>query len=72
MYDEPMSDAEWKADSDARTLSDAETIKNDASRLLKAQSAAKKIAEQKAEESMALRNIAAGKIAYPNSPDMGG
>jgi len=72
MYDQPMSDSDWEADSDARTLSEAEIIKNDASRMLKAQSAAKKIADRKAEENMAMRTIAAGKIAYPNSPGMGG
>ena len=72
MYDEIASDMDWEADNDARTLADAEIIKNDANRMIKAQAAAKRIAERNAKENMSLLNIAAGKIAYPNSPNMGG
>jgi len=72
MYNQPMSDEDWKADSDARTLSEAEMIKKDSGRMIKAIAAAKKIAERKAEEDLAMQTIAAGKVAYPNSPDMGG
>ena len=48
-----MSDENWKAENDARTLMDAEEIKRDAARLRKAKAVAKK----KASEASAVAGI---------------
>jgi len=72
MYDMPMSDNDWQAEDDARTLSEAEVIKSDASRLSKAEAAAKTISERKQKEAEAMKKIATGGMVYDKSPNMGG
>ena len=54
----PKTDADYEAKWDAETLAKAELIKNDASRLEKAQVAAGKIAEQEREEANAMARVA--------------
>lgn len=66
----PVSDNEWQADCDARTLSEAEVIKKDAERMNRAQKAAAKILEEKEKENSAMKKIASGGIVYDKSPDM--
>ena len=50
--------AKWAAESDARSLADAEAIKIDSTRLKKAQTAAKKMAKEETIRIDALRKIA--------------
>ena len=70
LYDEPMSEKDWQAESDARTLATAETIRADAPRLTKATEMARKMAEREEKEKEALSKIAEGKAIYNNSPDL--
>lgn len=48
----------WKAESDARTLSEAEIIKKDESRLVAAQEAAKELAKDSKKEAEAMDDVA--------------
>ena len=59
----PTSDAEWQAQSDARTLAEAEQIKADAQRLTRAQAKARGMADEKAQDAAALRRVAGGKAS---------
>ncbi len=52
----------WRAESDARTLAEAERIKNDRPRLDSAQAAAKRMAEEEAEAAKAMRKVAGSKL----------
>ena len=58
-YDEPKTDEEYAAHSDARTLAQAEEIRADKQRLSKAREAAKALAEKEQEEATAMKKIAA-------------
>ena len=51
----------WQAEADARTLAEAETIKQDNKRLMEAQTAAKKMADEEAERAKAMRKVAGSK-----------
>jgi len=61
--------AKWDAENDARTLADAEVIRNDEKRLGKAQEAAKRLAEEAQEHADAMRLAAKGMIPYDKSPE---
>lgn len=64
MWDsEPVTaeDRKWRAESDARTLADAQRIKEDLPRLESAQEAAKRMADEEAEKAKAMRKIAGKK-----------
>lgn len=63
----PTTDEQWQAESDARTLAEAETIKADAGRNLKAQKAAARLLEEKEKEAEALRMLANAKMDYSKS-----
>jgi len=67
-----MSDKEreekWMAESDARTLAEADVIRNDEKRLGKAQEAAKRLAEEAQEQADAMRRAGKGMLEYSNSP----
>ncbi len=63
-----LSDKEWEARNDARTLADSEAIKEDVTRLGAAQAAAKKMADEQQEELDNIKTIA--KRIYPNSPEL--
>ena len=52
------SDAEWRAENDARILMDAQIILLEKGRLQKAKKAAKRMAEEKAKEAEAIRSVA--------------
>ncbi len=52
-----VSDGNWQAECDARTLSDAEVIKGDVERMNKAKAAATRMALGKQEEADALKKI---------------
>jgi hypothetical protein len=60
-----ISDNEWRARDDARSLAEAEEIKQDTARLQKAQAAAKKMLDEKKDEIAGLRK-AAGKSPKNN------
>lgn len=51
-------DRKWRARSDARTLADAERIKNDVSRLKMATKEARKIADEQIKEAQAIAKVA--------------
>ncbi|MBF0501480.1 MAG: hypothetical protein HQM09_15170 [Candidatus Riflebacteria bacterium] len=59
----PINDDKWMAESDARTLSEAEAIKCDPKRSKAACDAAKGMADKKMEEAMAMKKIAGKKKA---------
>jgi hypothetical protein len=58
MVESPISEKEWQSRYDADTLSNAEIIKADQDRLNAAQAAAKKMADEKAEEKVAMDKVA--------------
>lgn len=64
---EPVTDEEkkWRAESDARTLAEAEVIKNDEQRLKLAKEVAKKMAEKAQDEAHSMKTVA--KTLYPNN-----
>lgn len=55
--DGPKTDAQWKAENDARSLIDAEAIKLDKSRLTRAKVAAKRLAVEKTKEATAAKKV---------------
>lgn len=56
---------DWQAESDARTLVEAEVIRSDPERLKAAQEKAKKMADEKKRESEAMSRLANGQLDYP-------
>jgi hypothetical protein len=56
-YPEAVSDNEWQAECDARTLADAEVIHQNPERMNKAKAAATRMANEKQEEAEALKKI---------------
>ena len=61
-----MDEKEWQAESDARTLVEADVIRNDPERLKAAQEKAKKLVEEKKRESEAMARVAEGQFDYPS------
>lgn len=57
------SEKQYQAESDARTLSDAEVIKGDPARLKAAQTAAKKMASEAQDKARAMTRIAGKSVA---------
>ena len=55
----------WQAESDARTIAEAEAIKGDPERIKAAQKAAKEMSEEKQREADALRSLSKGNMHYP-------
>lgn len=60
-----FNEANWKAESDARTLAESDVIRNDTLRHTKAQEAAVRLAKEAQEQADAMARTA-GKM-YPNS-----
>ena len=58
MISDPISDNDWRARDDARTLVSAEEIKADEERFKNAQEAARKLLDDKKQETIALKKIA--------------
>lgn len=56
--DMPKSEAQWKAETDAQTLAEADIINKDENRLSAAKSASKRMIEEKELELKGLRKIA--------------
>ena len=54
----PESDKKWEAESDARTLADAEAIKMDKARFKRARDAAKRLSTEKNREAMGMERVA--------------
>jgi hypothetical protein len=57
----PQCEADWQAQGDARTLMEAKVIVLDPKRLTAAQVAAKKMADEKMAEALAMRKVAGKK-----------
>lgn len=58
---ESADDRRWRAESDARTMAEAEQIKHDPPRLDAARTAAKRMADEEAERVKGLRKVAGSK-----------
>jgi len=56
----------WEAESDARTIAEAEAIKGDPERIKAAQKAAKEMSEERQREADALRSLSKGNMHYPS------
>lgn len=67
MYPEPAGEQDWEAQSDARTLAEADIIKKDAKRMTAAEKAAVVMAEKQKDEAVALAKIGSGQLSYPKS-----
>jgi len=67
-YAEAMTaeDKKWRAESDARTLADAEAVKDDKERLEAAQEAAKAMVDEKNAEAAGMAKVASGVFSYPS------
>ena len=63
----PKSEADWEAECDARTLSEAEVIKKDEGRLKKAQTAAERLAKEAADKAAAMKKVADPKAWFPKT-----
>jgi len=61
VVDQPQTEAQWQAEYDARSLAEAEKIKNDPRRLERAQTAAGRLAEKEKEEAKAMSKVAGGR-----------
>ena len=61
------SEKDWQAESDARTLTEAEVIKSDEKRMGAAQKAAKRIQEEEEIRATAMKKIAGAKMDYSKS-----
>ena len=64
----PKTEAQWQAEDDARTLAQAEVIKQDQARLANARNAAAKIAAREREEANAMSKVA-GRAVKSNDPN---
>ena len=60
---------DWEAESDARTLMEAEKIMGDEKRTKVAQEAAKRLHKEKESEAESLKKIALGKFTYSSMPN---
>lgn len=60
----PTSERNWEAESDARTLADADVIRNDIARRTAAEKAAVDMAKRQKDEAAAMAKIAKGKLDY--------
>lgn len=60
----PTSEKDWEAESDARTLAEADVIRKDTARLTAAEKAAVDMAKRKKEEADAMAKIAKGNLDY--------
>lgn len=61
---EPISEHNWEAECDARTLADADVIRNDIVRRTAAEKAAVDMAKRKKDEAAAMAKIAKGQLDY--------
>lgn len=62
-----MDERRWRAEDDARTLAEAERIKEDAARMTAAKEAAKRMADEEMERTKAMRKVAGQKTPSQGS-----
>ncbi len=62
----------WRAESDARSLAEADAIQKDPKRLEAATEAAKRMAEEQQRDADAMTRVAAGIFSYPKMQDKKG
>lgn len=62
------TEKQWQAESDARTLAEAERIKSESSRLKNAQTAAKRMVNDQQKELQSLSKVAQTKSSSPKEP----
>ena len=60
----PTTEDNWEAESDARTLAEADVIRKDSARRIAAEKAAVDMAKRKKEEAASLAKIAKGGLDY--------
>lgn len=61
----PTSDRNWEAESDARTLAEADVINKDNTRRTAAVKAAVDMAKRQEDEAAAMAKVAKGQLSYP-------
>jgi hypothetical protein len=61
----PISEDNWQAESDARTLAEADVIKKDTNRRVAAEKAAVDMVKKQKDEADALAKVASGQLSYP-------
>jgi hypothetical protein len=61
----PTSEENWQAESDARTLAEADVIKKDTARRTAAEKAAVDMAKRQKDEAAAMSKVAKGQLSYP-------
>jgi len=66
------SEDQWEAEHDANTIMEAEKIKGDSSRHLKAQNAMKRMMEEKEKEVADMKKLMGAKMEYKSMKEMGG
>ncbi len=59
------SEDNWEAEQDARTLADADVIREDTTRRTAAEKAAVDMAERQKKEAEAMSKVADGQLSYP-------
>lgn len=64
--DMTAEDKKWQAEYDARTLAEAEAIKQDETRLNAAKEAAKTMVDEKQAEAEGMAKVASGVFSYPS------
>ena len=64
----PTSEEDWEAESDARTLAEAEGIKAVPEKMKKAQAAAKRMLAEEKAKAEAMEKIAGAKFDYKDKP----
>ena len=62
---EPVSEQNWEAENDARTLAEASVIQKDSKRVEAASKAAVDMANRQQEEAEAMRKVSTSQLSYP-------
>ncbi|KKN77583.1 hypothetical protein LCGC14_0358580 [marine sediment metagenome] len=61
-------DSNWEAESDARSLAEADVIRGDSNRLTAAKKAAVEMARRQKEQADSIAKVAKGELSYPPPP----
>ena len=65
MLGEIPSEDKWQAESDARTLAEADVIRKDTNRRTAAEKVAEEMAKRQEAEAAAMAKVAKGQLSYP-------
>ena len=67
MVEQPMTEQDWRAEDDARTLARARTIMDDTSRKSNAEKAAQRMLKREQDEAKSLGQVASGQALTPKN-----